>query len=253
MLYHSIVSTPRNWLAHLILVGLSSSAVGMLPSAGMAQEPVRESTQPTRSTVLAQTRSRPVLQIGSSGTAVTEVQGILKLLGYYTGAVDGLYEEGTVDAVVAFQSAAGLQADGIVGPATWRSLLPDSQTAVAANPTLASATTTSPTQPNPGNPPNRPATAPASPQPATTTRPAQPAATPATNYVELPILRLGMRGPAIESLQKRLQVTGFLNGAVDGVFGAETQAAVIEFQETHNLSADGVVGPATWNVLFQDL
>ncbi|NJN85034.1 MAG: peptidoglycan-binding protein [Leptolyngbyaceae cyanobacterium SL_7_1] len=50
-----------------------------------------------------------------------------------------------------------------------------------------------------------------------------------------------------------MQAVGFLDGAVDGIFGAETQAAVIEFQQTHNLSADGVVGPATWNVLFQDL
>jgi peptidoglycan hydrolase-like protein with peptidoglycan-binding domain len=252
MVYPSIVSTPRkHWLAHLILVGLSS-AIGMLPAVGIAQVPAGESEPLTRSTLLAQTRSRPVLQIGSSGAAVTEVQGILKLLGYYTGAVDGLYEEGTLDAVIAFQEAAGLQADGIIGPATWRSLLPESQIASTGNPSLTSATTSTSAPPNSTNPANRPVTAPATPRPTTTTRPSQPA-TPEPNYVELPILRLGMRGPAIESLQKRLQAAGFLDGAADGIFGDETQAAVIEFQETHSLSADGVVGPATWNVLFQDI
>ena len=35
----------------------------------------------------------------------------------------------------------------------------------------------------------------------------------------------------------------------DGVFGADTQAAVREFQKTFNLAQDGVIGRATWNYI----
>ncbi|CAN1211584.1 Endolysin [Tumidithrix helvetica PCC 7403] len=35
----------------------------------------------------------------------------------------------------------------------------------------------------------------------------------------------------------------------DGVFGDQTEAAVIEFQTEHSLDADGIVGSATWAAL----
>ncbi|MGH2413859.1 MAG: peptidoglycan-binding domain-containing protein [Microcystaceae cyanobacterium] len=58
----------------------------------------------------------------------------------------------------------------------------------------------------------------------------------------LPILRLGMRGPEVVRLQKRLQRLGLLNeGAVDGDFGASTEATVIALQKRYGLDADGLV------------
>ena len=50
------------------------------------------------------------------------VQQKLKELGYYSGSVDGVYGQGTRNAVVAFQKANGLTADGVVGQNTARAL-----------------------------------------------------------------------------------------------------------------------------------
>ncbi len=36
----------------------------------------------------------------------------------------------------------------------------------------------------------------------------------------------------------------------DGVFGSGTSGAVIAFQRSQGLTADGVVGPKTWGALF---
>lgn len=36
----------------------------------------------------------------------------------------------------------------------------------------------------------------------------------------------------------------------DGIFGSETHAAILYFQDKHNLSCDGIIGPNTWNALI---
>lgn len=59
-----------------------------------------------------------VLEVGSSGGSVTEVQKKLIQWGYLTGSADGKYGEKTRAAVLAFQRKNGLAADGRVGPAT---------------------------------------------------------------------------------------------------------------------------------------
>ena len=61
---------------------------------------------------------RPVLQPGSEGSEVSELQAAIKLLGYYSGPVDGRYGQTTEAAVARFQQDAGLKVDGITGPAT---------------------------------------------------------------------------------------------------------------------------------------
>lgn len=55
---------------------------------------------------------------GSSGTNVVKLQQALECLGYYYGAIDGSYGEGTVAAVKRFQKNRGMNADGIAGSAT---------------------------------------------------------------------------------------------------------------------------------------
>ena len=58
------------------------------------------------------------LRNGSTGTAVRTLQQRLKELGYYSGSVDGDFGDGTEQAVIAFQKANGLNADGVAGTQT---------------------------------------------------------------------------------------------------------------------------------------
>ncbi|NJL00893.1 MAG: peptidoglycan-binding protein [Spirulinaceae cyanobacterium SM2_1_0] len=163
--------------------------------------------------------ARPELRGGSQGEAVRELQAALQLLGFYAGPIDGLYTELTIVAVARFQTAANLPISGIVDRATWNRLLPQAPVTTAT------------------------------PAPATT-----PSAAPTTTTVATsqPILRLGAEGEAVRRLQTRLQALGFLEGAIDGIFGPATLAAVEAAQADLGLTVDGVVGPATWEVLLTE-
>ena len=59
-------------------------------------------------------------------------------------------------------------------------------------------------------------------------------------------LRRGDTGPAVRQLQSRLRSLGKNPGPINGVFGAETELAVLSFQQERNLSpATGIATPAT--------
>ena len=59
------------------------------------------------------------------------------------------------------------------------------------------------------------------------------------------ILREGSSGPEVAKLQERLRELGFNPGRIDGDFGPATRAAVIAFQQSEGLVADGIAGPRT--------
>ena len=126
--------------------------------------------------------------------------------------VDGDFGPGTEGAVKQFQSDHGLDADGIVGPATWAAL--DSAGGNGNDP-----------GPTPDDGPG--------PTPEPTTR---------------PNLERGSTGPDVVYLQERLIEFGH-NLTVDGSFGPMTASAVRSFQNSSGLTADGIVGPATWAAL----
>ena len=70
-------------------------------------------------------------------------------------------------------------------------------------------------------------------------------------------LRRGTSGPSVVTVQVELNRISQSYPAipkissVDGIFGAQTEAAVRKFQEIVNLEPDGVVGPATWYALVR--
>ena len=145
----------------------------------------------------------PTLLLGSRSSDVKTLQEMLNAKGYNAGSVDGIFGRNTRAAVLAFQKANGLAADGIVGKLTWAKLYDTT----AALPSASTATGTQPT------------------------------------------VYRGSRGDAVRKLQELLNKKGFDCGAVDGIFGSKTYAAVAAFQKANGLSADGIAGPLTWGKL----
>ena len=70
-------------------------------------------------------------------------------------------------------------------------------------------------------------------------------------------LRRGTSGPSVVTIQTALNRISQSYPAipkinpVDGIFGAQTEAAVRRFQEIFNLEPDGIVGSATWYALVR--
>ncbi len=65
-----------------------------------------------------------------------------------------------------------------------------------------------------------------------------------------PVIRAGAMGDSVTRLQTRLKELGYYTDAVDGQFGPGTRTAVTAFQQQHGLTADGIVGPATSELLY---
>lgn len=59
-------------------------------------------------------------------------------------------------------------------------------------------------------------------------------------------VKKGDSSPEVLQLQKLLDAMGFPPGAVDGIFGSQTESALMAYQSAVNLTADGIAGPPTW-------
>lgn len=67
-----------------------------------------------------------------------------------------------------------------------------------------------------------------------------------THVKALPVLKRGSRGEYVKAWQNFLNLNGYACGMADGIFGALTEAAVIDFQIAHDLEPDGIIGRQTW-------
>ncbi len=142
-----------------------------------------------------------LLQDGATGPRVTQLQEQLTTLGFYEGPITGFFGELTEAAVIRFQAARGLTADGIVGAST--------EAALSETGEQSSNETERVPDPTDG------------------------------------LLERGEVGEAVTDLQRRLTALGYYDGPIDGRYGPRTEAAVSRFQTENALTSDGVAGPAT--------
>ncbi|NJL20775.1 MAG: hypothetical protein HC895_08140 [Leptolyngbyaceae cyanobacterium SM1_3_5] len=150
-------------------------------------------------------QSTELLRIGDSNIVVALLQTQLASLGFYQGEIDGEFGAQTEAAVIQFQTSQGLVPDGIAGAQTLAAL--DRLT-----------TSPSPIATNPLPPPEPVSQAPNAP----------------ASSVQ------GDRFSIVE-LQRRLQARGFYQGAIDGIMGPQTRAAIRAAQRAYGLEADDIV------------
>lgn len=156
-----------------------------------------------------------VIKVGTKGDSVKQLQQRLQELGYYSGALDGQFGEGSRVAVVWFQGQHGLDADGVAGDATLTLLYSDQAQTARPTDTPAPSDTPSPT-------------------------------------ASSDLLKKGSSGDLVKALQQRLITLGYLSGEADGQFGGGTEEAVRVFQRQNGLDVDGAAGKATQTLLFSD-
>ena len=166
------------------------------------------------------------LRLGSTGLAVETIQTFLNRIRRNYPAIPlitddpGVFGTSTQAAVSKFQSLFSLSADGAVGKATWNKIS-YIYVAVARLAELDSEGT-------------------------------------ALGIGTVPpssILRVGSSGIDVITLQYILSFISEFHPSIpelapDGVFGNATAQAVIAFQRMIGLTADGIVGPTTWNALY---
>lgn len=165
------------------------------------------------------------LRVGSRGPSVVQAQVMLNRIGQnYPSiprvATDGIFGQQTEAAVRRFQEIFNLTVDGIIGEATWYQLV-RLYVGVTNLAELES----------------------------------QGQTFYAINWQAPNNLQSGSRGQKVSQLQYMLNVMAeyvpsIPSVAVDGIFGPRTQEAVIAFQRFAGLPEDGLVGPQTWNALY---
>ena len=159
------------------------------------------------------------LRLGDSGLEVSIIQYYLRVISNYYDTVPSVDVTGTFDtatdaAVRAFQQTYGLSVDGVVGRNTWNDIYRAYRGIVASQAVTADAI------------------------------PLYPGS----------ILSLGSEGEYVRVIQQWLSTlsetyTDIPDVSVNGVFDAQTDAAVRAFQRRFGITANGVVGAVTWDAL----
>lgn len=161
----------------------------------------------------AQALKSTTLAFGSRGTEVTQLQTMLKQLGFYNSTVDGKFGRGTETAVKAYQQSRGLKADGQAGLQTRARL--EAETGASSSSSSSTSSSTS-----------------------------------SSSNVSSGTLIRGSTGSSVSQLQTALKTLGYYTGAVDGNFGSGTLSAVLAFQKASGLKADGKAGTQTQARLY---
>ena len=198
-----------------------------------------------------------LLQLGDKGDNVKYLQYGLHILCCSPNGFDGEFGNGTLTAVKKFQSKYGLVNDGIVGDVTWNTLKNEIATIQAqlnkkgcsvgtvdgiAGPATYNAVISFQNK-NGLTADGQVGTA--------TWDILFDTVSGGTTYTRiLKVTSPLMYGEDIKAVQNKLNSLGFNCGTADGYYGNATKSAVVSFQSAKGIDTDGVVGPTTWNALF---
>ena len=81
------------------------------------------STPDGSGTICYTPQTAPVLKLGSRGKLVSNVQSLMKVLGYLNTQPNEIYGTQTRTAVMRFQRANRINPDGVVGARTWMAIM----------------------------------------------------------------------------------------------------------------------------------
>ncbi|NJL02045.1 MAG: hypothetical protein HC910_16330 [Spirulinaceae cyanobacterium SM2_1_0] len=233
-----------SWQTGPLLLGLIASFWALPLSVRAAAPPTDwQPIHPAPQLSQADRESVGLLQQGDRGERVEQLQRRLQAAGVYEGPLSGIFGEQTAAAVRRFQAARGLTVDGLVGAATWAAL--DASATATATPSPANLTRWQQQLQALGfydqSPNGRDD---AAMQAAVQRFQAARGLTvdgiigPATREA----LTTAFAPDAIRDLQTRLQQGGFYTGAIDGLWGPRTQAAVEAAREVYGVSVADLIG-----------
>lgn len=187
--------------------------------------------------------SAAALKYGDRGDGVKEIQTYLIAQCLLNAEADGVFGASTVAAIKDFQSALGLEVDGICGALTYRILraaaydeidintfqvgdyvpeyeLPIALTSASSASSVLSAVNT---------------------------------VAQVAQYAGVgDVIKLGMEGDGVTHLQNKLIELGYYDGEAHGVADATTIGALKDFQRSSGIAADGICGHRTYSALDGD-
>ncbi|MBQ6006692.1 MAG: peptidoglycan-binding protein [Selenomonadaceae bacterium] len=180
--------------------------------------------------------SAAALKYGDRGNDVKEIQSYLIAQNLLHAEADGVYGTATVNAIKDFQTALGLEVDGVCGAETYKLL----RAAAYNEIDIANY--------EPGD---------YVPEPPKTVSATVNSVLGVINTVSEvaqyagvgDVIKLGMEGEGVVYLQNKLIEHGFYDGEADGVAGASTINALKDFQYSRGMKADGICGRRTYSAL----
>ncbi|WP_055073988.1 peptidoglycan-binding protein [Pseudanabaena sp. 'Roaring Creek'] len=253
--------TPDGIVGSQTIAALENGKEAIAPKADVADTTV----------AIGETNSR-----GSS--AVMNLQKLLADRGFYNGAVDGIMGAQTRTAIVAAQKAYNLTPDGVAGPQTLAALETDGGNKSAVTPISSTATKSDEVSNVQAllskrgfyngavdgimGPQTRLAIVAAQKNYGLAADGIAGSQTIAALESGSSTVNIASKNPETKSattndkdvaaLQELLAKRGFYNGAIDGVKGAQTNAAIAAAQKAYGLTTDGIAGAQTIAALQKD-
>ena len=249
------------------------------PEGVRAVEAVDESVDGASDVPAVEIEEAVELRLESRGAQVEALQKRLYTLGFYLNTFDGIYGNNTYQAVKECESYVRLveqkRIDELIA-----SITPEPTAAPTPEPTEVPRVTARPgTAPAPvqGRPVGESTDTPAptatpeptpTPEPTAVPTPVPTPRTPVDGTADLALQELflyrdademylcdvakGDNGPAALRVQRRLVALNYLNDTADGVFGVNSETALMAFQEANGLEPTGVADRETQKRIFSD-